>query len=259
MKIWVLIKQVPDTETKIRLSDDSKKIDEQGVKWIINPYDEFAIEEALRVREKLKVGSVNVLNVGPARSVEALRTALAMGADEAFHVQYDNPEPDSYIVSRALFSVLKKHEFQLLFSGKQAIDDDQCAVFGYVSEWLNIPSLSVVVKLDVYPDKGVVQVEQDSTQGRRNVIEMMLPCLVAVNKGINTPRYASLPGIMKAKKKEIKTYQLSDLDIGSETPTLRTSQFKMPKERAPGKKISGDTEAQVNELVRLLREEAKVI
>lgn len=259
MNTFVLLKQVPDTETKIRVAADKATVEKNDVKWIINPYDEFAIEEAIKVREKLKAGTVTVVTVGPDRTVEALRTAVAMGADEAIHVKTDNDLQDTFVVAKALAAVVKKENGQLVLTGKQAIDDDQAATFGYVAEFLDYPSASVIVKMDLATDLKSVRVEREVDGGAKHVIEMPLPCLVAVNKGINSPRYASLPGIMKAKKKQIKTMTLAELGLGSEEARLKDSDYQLPPERQAGKKISGEPAAQVKELVRLLREEAKVI
>lgn len=256
MNIIVLVKQVPDTETKIKISGDKKNTEQTDIKWVINPYDEFAIEQGLKTKETLKTGSVTVVSVGPDRVIEALRTAVAMGADNACHVKVDQ-EMDTYLVARALAEVVKKESGQLIFSGKQAIDDDQAATFGYLAELLNWPSASMVVKCEVSNDKALIQREVEG--GTRFSIELPTPAVIAVDKGINTPRYASLPGIMKAKKKEIKTYSLADLGLGSEKPKTTVSDYSLPPERQAGKKISGDAATQVKELVRLLREEAKVI
>jgi len=259
MNTFVLLKQVPDTETKIRIAGDKSAVEKTDIKWIINPYDEFAVEEALKTREKLKAGTVTVVTVGPDRTVEALRTAVAMGADEAVHVKTDGDLQDTYLVARALAEVVKKENGQLIFTGKQAIDDDQAATFGFVAEFLDLPSASVVVKCDVAADKTSVKVEREVEGGTKHVIQMPIPCLIAVNKGINSPRYASLPGIMKAKKKQIKTYSLADLGLAGEAPTLKEGDYQLPPERKAGRKITGEPAAMVKELVRALREEAKVI
>lgn len=259
MNIFVLVKQVPDTETKIRVSSDKKGIEKGDVKWVINPYDEFAIEEGLKTKERLKEGTVTVVTAGPDRTVEALRTAVAMGADNAIHIKIDSDAVDTYLVARALAEVCKKENPGIIFTGKQAIDDDQSAMVGYVAELLNQPSASVIVKCDIGADKKSATLEQEGDSGAKNTISMSLPGVVGVNKGINTPRYASLPGIMKAKKKEIKVYQMADLGLGSEAPKSVDSNFTLPPERAAGKKLAGDAAAQVKELVSLLRNEAKVI
>lgn len=258
MNIFVLMKQVPDTETKIQVTADKSGIEKNGIKWIINPYDEFAVEEALKTKEKLKTGTVTVVSAGPDRVVEALRTAVAMGADNAIHVKADE-SADSYVVARALAEVLKKENATIVFTGKQAIDDDQGAVAGMVAEFLNVPSATVVVKVDWAADQKSIKVERDVESGVKHQIEMPLPAVVAVDKGINTPRYASLPGIMKAKKKEIKGYAIADLGLGGEGPRVKAADYQLPPERAAGKKITGDAATQARELARLLREEAKVI
>lgn len=256
MNIFVLVKQVPDTETKIRIAADKKSIEKGDIKWVINPYDEFAIEQALKTKEQLKTGTVTVVSVGPDRVVEALRTAVAMGADNACHVKVDQGV-DTYLAAKALAEVLKKEGAQLVFSGKQGIDDDQAATFGFVAELLNWPSASMVIKCDL--NGSTLTIHREVEGGTRYQIEMPVPAVIAVDKGINTPRYASLPGIMKAKKKEVKVYSLADLGLGSESAKTVASDFALPPERQAGKKLSGDTATQVKELVRLLREEAKVI
>jgi electron transfer flavoprotein beta subunit len=258
MNTFVLLKQVPDTETKIKISGDKTNIEKNDIKWIINPYDEFAIEEALKIKEKLKAGAVTVITAGPDRAVEALRTAVAMGADNAIHIKIDT-EADSYLVSKALAETLKKEQANLILTGKQAIDDDQAVVFSYVAELLNMPSSSVIVKIDIAADNKSIKVEREVEGGTKHVIDMPLPAVLGINKGINTPRYASLPGIMKAKKKEIKTYTLNDLGLGSEKSLTVDSDYQLPPERPAGKKITGDAATMAKELARLLREEAKVI
>lgn len=259
MNIIVLVKQVPDTETKIRITSDKNGIEKNDIKWIVNPYDEFAIEEALQLKDRLKEGTVTAMSLGADRCVEALRTALAMGADNAIHVRENTEIVDPFVVGKALAEALKKENPSIVLCGKQAVDDDASATFNYTAECMNLPSASVVGKVTVAFDKKSMVVEREAEGGVKHLIQMPLPCLVAVNKGINTPRYASLPGIMKAKKKEIKTYTLADLGLTASAATVKDSLYELPPERAAGKKIAGDAATQVKELVRLLREEAKVI
>jgi len=256
--LFVLVKQVPDTETKIRIKADKTGIETNDIKWIINPYDEFAIEEALKTKEKLKSPAVTVLTLGPDRAVEALRTALAMGADNAIHIKTEG-DTDTFTAGKALAEVLKKEGATVVFAGKQAIDDDQAATFGYVAEYLNWPSVSVVCKIDWDPSGTSLKAEREVEGGTRFVVQTSLPVCLALDKGINTPRYASLPGIMKAKKKEIKTYSLADLGLSAASAKVKEGEYLPPPERPAGKKITGDATTQARELVRLLREEAKVI
>ena len=259
MNIFVLMKQVPDTETKIRIRAGGAGIETNDIKWVINPYDEFAIEEAIKTKDKIKAGAVTVVTVGPDRVVESLRTALAMGCDNAVHVKTDADFSDGFVAAQALAAVCKKQNAELIFTGKQAIDDDQCAVFGYVGELLDWPSASVVVKCDIDAGAKKAKVEREVEGGTKHIIEMSIPCVVAVNKGINTPRYASLPGIMKAKKKEIQAFTLADLAITSTKSNAVDADYQLPPERKAGKKIDGDAATQAKELVRLLHEEAKVL
>lgn len=257
MNLFVILKQVPDTETKIKVSGNG--IDESAIKWIVSPYDEFAIEEALKTKEAGNAETVTALTLGPDRCVDALRTALAMGCDNAIHVKTDAMPADTHLIAKALAEALKKENAQTVFAGKQAIDSDQSATFGYLAEFLDWPSASVVTEFKLSDDKSSAKVTREIEGGVKQIIEMPLPCVVAVNKGINTPRYASLPGIMKAKRKEVKAYSLSDLGLGDETPKVTESDYELPPERQAGKLIEGDAATQAKELVRLLREEAKVI
>ncbi len=262
MNFVVLVKQVPDTETKIRITSDKNNIETGDVKWVINPYDEFAIEQALKTKEAAKAGEVTVISLGPARAIESLRVALAMGADQAIHIPIDDAL-DSYQVGFALAAAAKSKSPALIFAGKQAIDDDSASVFSIVAEILGIPFLAGATQCEVNFDSKKVSVAKDAEGGESHEYEMPLPCLVAVDKAINTPRYASLPGIMKAKKKEIPTLDKKAVEqiLGQPFPqaTFEVSQFELPPERPPGKKISGDPPSQVKELVRLLHEEAKVL
>jgi len=258
MNVVVMLKQVPDTETKIRITADKSGIEKGDIKWIINPYDEYAIEEGLKIKEGLKAGTVTVVTMGPDRCVEALRTAIAMGADNAIHIKEATEASDPFVIAQALSAAIKKENPEIVLCGKQAIDDDGSAVSGYVAELLNIPSVSVVVKIAIGPDKKDAKAEREVEGGAKHVVHCPLPALFAVNKGINTPRYASLPGIMKAKKKEIKTYSLQDLGVTA-AATMTEAGYELPPERKAGKKIAGDTATQATELARLLREEAKVI
>ncbi len=256
MNIFVILKQVPDTETKIRLKADKSGIETGDVKWIVSPYDEFAIEEALRAKAALKTGTVTALTVGNDRVTDALRTALAMGADSAIHVKSETQ--CNVMIARALAEVLKRDNASVVFSGKQAIDDDQGVVFNYVAELLNWPSTSTVSKLEFAADGQTVAVEREIDSSTRHRISMPLPCVIAMTKGVNAPRYASLPGIMQAKKKPVKIYSPADLGLTEEN-FLRDYDYSLPPDRKAGIKLTGDMPAQVTELVKRLREEAKII
>jgi len=260
--IVVLLKQVPDTETLIQIADDKASIRTEDVKWIINPYDEFAVEEALRIKEK-NGGKVTILTMGPARAVESIRTALAMGADEG--VLIDDPATegsDALGTARVLVAVLKETGFDLIIAGQRALDNDGYQVPAAVAELLGIGQVSMVVKEEIAD--GKIRCES-TVEGGTVVIEAGLPALFTTQKGINEPRYASLPGIMKAKKRPLAKKNLADLgvdpsEVGEAQAKCRVKNLFFPPERSPGKIIEGETvEAKTAELVRLLREEAKVI
>ncbi len=258
MKIFVCIKQVPDTETKIKISADQAGIDTAGIKWVMNPYDEFAVEEAVKTRDANPGSQVWVLSVGPKqRVVESLRTALAMGADEAIVVNADE-KLDNYSTARALAETIKAEGgAKVVFSGKLAIDDNSSSVSQMLAEFLNVPHTTVVSKFALAGENMVV--ERDTEGGAKEVVQMMAPAVVAANKGLNMPRYASLPGIMKAKKKVIKEVEFSALSIPATDLKVRYSGLSLPAEKPAVKLISGDAAAQSSELVKLLRDEAKVL
>jgi electron transfer flavoprotein beta subunit len=258
MKVFVCLKQVPDTETKIKLKPDSSGIDTTGIKWIMNPYDEFAVEEAIKMKEAGKASSVTVVTLGPkARAVEVLRTALAMGADDAIVI--DAPEDlDPSATAKALAGAIKAEgEFKFVLTGKVAIDDNAASVSQMIAEHLGVPHATVISKLEVADGSAVAEREVEG--GTREVVQLTLPAVVGANKGLNMPRYASLPGIMKAKKKPVKELTLDA--VGSSTAEVRTrhKNFQLPAEKPPVKMLSGDAAAQASELVKLLREEAKVL
>ncbi len=257
MKIFVCIKQVPDTETKIKITPDLKGIDSAGIKWVINPYDEYAIEEALKLRESQPGSQVWVLTVGPkSRANDSLRTALAMGADEAIVINADGL--DSFATAKALAEVIRTEGgAQVIFSGKLAIDDNAASVPQMMAEFLNIPHTTVVSKFHLAAENIVV--ERDTEGGSKEVVQMMAPAVVAANKGLNLPRYASLPGIMKAKKKTIKEIEYSTLNLPAADQKVSYTGMTLPAEKPAVKMITGDSVAQVSELVKMLRDEAKVL
>lgn len=258
MKIFVCIKQVPDTETKIKIGPDASSIDTNGIKWVINPYDEYAIEEAVKYREANAGAQVFVLSVGPSKRVsESLRTALAMGADEGIVV--NAPENiDCYSTARALAEVIKAEGgANLIFTGKLAIDDNASSVSQMLAEFLSMPHATVVSKFAMSPEG--ITAERDIEGGAKEILSLKAPAVVGANKGLNTPRYASLPGIMKAKKKVLKEIEFSSLNIPATDNKVKYSQLSLPAEKPPVKMLAGDSSQQAAELVKLLRDEAKVL
>jgi electron transfer flavoprotein beta subunit len=265
LKIVVLVKSVPDTESKIKIAADGMSIDPAGIKFVLNPYDEFAVEEGLRIRERLKDDTTVVaVSMGPDRVVDVLRTALAMGADDAAHVSDPAFEGgDASANARVLAEAVRLLGPDLILGGKQGIDDDLSYTCAAVAEHLGIPQALIVTELTLGDDKKSVTARR-RVEGADEIVAMTLPAVVTCEKGLNEPRYASLPGIMKAKKKEIRKIALADLPLKPEQAGAKGSLSKMVKyhslsERPPVKMIAGDAATQAKELVRLLREEAKVI
>jgi electron transfer flavoprotein beta subunit len=257
MNIYVCIKQVPDTETKIKLNADSSGIDTAGIKWIMSPYDEFAVEEALRLRDKNPGSTVTVLSAGPLRVVETIRTALAMGADNGIHVEI--PETaDNNLAAKALAGALKKEaKVDIVFTGKEAIDDGAAQVSQLTAEYFGVPYVTVVLNAEYSATS--VKCKREIEGGAFEMVETELPALIAAQKGMNEPRYASLPNIMKAKKKEVKALKMADVGASDADQKIRYKNFQLPPPKQAGKKLSGDVNAQAKELVRLLHEEAKVV
>ncbi|MBI4495847.1 MAG: electron transfer flavoprotein subunit beta/FixA family protein [Deltaproteobacteria bacterium] len=263
MNVIVCLKQVPDTETLIKIKADGSGIATEDIKYVMNPYCEFGVEEALRIKEK-HGGQVALVSLGPARVLEALRTGLAMGADRAIHLNDPAFEGgDGLATARALAAAIRKESFDLILCGKQAVDDDLAQVGPALAEFLDLPHVTLITKLEIMPDQKKARVERE-VEGGREVVEVGLPALFTCQKGLNEPRYASLPGIMKAKKKEVRLVQPADLNLpadqlGAAGSRSRTLRYIPPASRPPGKVLSGEVLEAAQILVRLLRQEAKVI
>jgi len=257
MNIFVLMKRTFDTEEKITISGG--KINEDGAEFIINPYDEYAIEEAIQVRDA-NGGEVTVISVGNDEAEKQLRTALAMGADKAalINIEDDVENGDQFTTAKILAEYLKDKEADLIIGGNVAIDGGSGQVGPRVAELLNIPYITTITKLEI--DGTKVTVIRD-VEGDSEVIETSLPLLVTAQQGLNEPRYPSLPGIMKAKKKPLEELELDDLDLEEEEVEAKTKTIEiyLPPKKEAGKVLAGDLQDQVKELVQLLHTEAKVI
>jgi electron transfer flavoprotein beta subunit len=263
LKIIALLKRVPDTEAKILINQEGTGIKDDGIKYIINTYDEYAVEAGLRLRDKAGAGStVTVVCVGPEESTELIRTALAMGADDAVHIcdkALDRTGP--FVIATVLAKAIKDYGFDIIFCGKQAIDDDMGQVHPILAEMLDIPQVNVATVFEMAADAKRATVRRRVEGGDENV-ETSLPVIVSCEKGLNEPRYASLPGIMKAKKKEIRKKTLADLGFNGSPGEARSAIVRwLPLPKSTGCKMIQAEEAidAVKELARLLREEAKVI
>jgi electron transfer flavoprotein beta subunit len=262
MKIGVCIKQVPDTASKIRAKDDGSGIAEENIKYIISPYDEFGIEEALRTKEKTAGSDVTVFSVGGKRVQEALRTALAMGVDQAVHVNTEGSTTvDSLAVARVLAAQVKAAGSELVFTGRHAVDDDNAQVSQMLAEVLGWPHVTGVSKFELQADGKRARVERVVEGGAKEIWEIELPCVLAATKGLNEPRYASLKGIMQAKSKPLKEVAIAQAGVAADQlkSVVSWTSYKNPPQRTAGKVYKDDPIKAAQEVVRLLRTEAKVI
>ncbi|MBZ5752960.1 electron transfer flavoprotein subunit beta/FixA family protein [Metabacillus rhizolycopersici] len=255
MKILVLLKQTFDTEEKITLENGN--VSEQGVEFIINPYDEYAVEEAVKLKEELGA-EVTLLTVGPSRTETAIRTALAMGVDKAVQIEHDGSEADEYVISNIIAATVKNQAFDLILGGNTAVDSGAGQIAIRVAEILGIPHVATITKLSIDGRKATV--ERD-VEGDLETIEVELPFLATAQQGLNEPRYPSLPGIMKAKKKPIEHLDVNELDISKTDLCAKTEVLDqyLPSKKQAGRTLTGEMANQVSELVQLLRTNAKVL
>jgi electron transfer flavoprotein beta subunit len=261
MNVIVFIKQVPDTASRIKIAADAKGIDEADITWIISPYDEFAIEEALKIKES-KGGKVTVVTMGPERATAALRTALAMGADDAIHLLDEAFEgSDPFATAKALAAVVKKRPFDILFFGKMGVGMDQGQVPSMVAELLDLPQATQIAKLEI--GEGSITAHRE-IEGATETVECRMPVVLAAEKGLNEPRYPSLKGIMASKKKPIETVNLASAGLtaaetGQQGSGIQVDRLSLPPERQAGKILEGEPQEVVPQLVDLLHNQAKII
>lgn len=249
MNLVVCVSQVPDTAARVKIGSDERHIDEQGVNYVVNPYDEFAVEAALELKEA-NGGTVTAIGIGPERVSTALRTCLALGCDDALHLQTTGPVDDPFQQARLYADALNDREYDLILMGKQSVDDDTEAQGPMLATLLGVPCLTEVVELAF--EDNVLSAARE-VEGGRQRFSSALPAVVTTQKGLNEPRYASLKGIMAAKKKEIT---VAHVDPG--TSPVEVTRLSLPPPRPEGKIVGEGAEA-VPELVRLLQEEAKVL
>jgi len=256
VNIVTCIKQTFDTEAKIVI--DNGQVSDQGVNLIVNSYDEYAVEEAIRLKEK-NGGEVVVVSVGGDKTHEALRYCLAMGADRAVLIQDPAMEhTDNLGCAVAMAKLISQMEYDLVFCGKEAVDDGAAQVPSMLAEKLNLPQANVLTALEIADGKATATKEID---GGSEVLEMQLPAVFSAQKGLNEVRYASLPGIMKAKRKELKIVSLADLELSAEDVAAKSELVvaELPPARKAGRVLAGEIDEMVAELVSLLKDEAKVI
>lgn len=249
MNSIVCVKRVPDTEARIRIAADGTSIDPGGVKFVLNPYDEFALEAALKHKEAAGSGEVHAISVGTKESAETLRTALAMGADKATLLEAERV-PSGLATAKVLADELRGAEFDLLLFGMKAVDDDLQAIGPMVAELLELPAATQVTEFSA--DNGKITAHRE-VEGGTEIVELNTPCVLTITKGAYEPRYASLKGIMAAKRKPLEEKSVEAAAAGA---TIRG--LALPPERQEGR-IVGEGADAVPELLRLLREEAKVL
>ncbi|KMK77748.1 electron transfer flavoprotein subunit beta/FixA family protein [Alkalihalobacillus pseudalcaliphilus] len=256
MNIFVIMKRTFDTEEKIVIQNG--KIDEESAEFIINPYDDYAIEEAIVLRDE-HGGEVTVVTVGEEEAEKQLRTALAMGADKAVLLNSEDVEEyDSFTTAAMLSKYLEEQEYDIILGGNVAVDGGSGQVGPRVAEALGIPQVTTIT--DIKITNGVATIVRD-VEGDKETVEVSLPVLVTAQQGLNDPRYPSLPGIMKAKKKPLEVLDLDDIDLEEEDVEAKTETLEifLPADKQAGKQLEGEPEEQVKELVALLKSEAKVI
>jgi electron transfer flavoprotein beta subunit len=260
MKILVGIKHVPDTEAKIKVAADGRGLDESGIKWVMSPYDEYALEQALRMREAGGEGEVVLVCAGREACQASLRQGLAMGADRAVLIRDDRLEcADALVRARALAKLARDEEVRLIFVGKYGVGTDEWQTGPMLAEIMGWPHVSAVSRLEV---DGESFTAARGVEGAEEIHEGRLPAVFTCEKGLNEPRYASLKGIMQAKKKPIETKSPAEVGIDPESldrPKLVWEAMELPPERSGAKLIDGEPQEAAAELARLLREEAKVI
>ncbi len=264
MKILVLVKHVPESTANIRIRDDGGGIETQGVKFVMNPFCEFAVEAALRIREKHSGTEITVLTMGPADHADSLRTAFAMGVDHAVHLCDDLFDGITELMTaRVIAAAVKDAGFDLILTGKHAIDYDSGQVGPALAEILDIPHAGAVTNIEWADDFKSATVRR-RIEGADEVIEIQTPCLLSAEKSLCEPRYPSLPGLMKAKKKPVDVRDAAALgfsaaDFSRQAAGTWMGEFSPPPPRPPGRKLEGEPAEMAKELARILHEEEKII
>jgi electron transfer flavoprotein beta subunit len=259
MNILVLVKQVPDTEAIIRAQSDTE-LDIEN-KYALNFFDEFAVEEALRIKEKQGGGIVTVVTLGSKKAADALRRGIAMGADEAFQIEDPALEKaDGYTTAKALATFIEGRDYDVILCGKQAIDDDAGAVGPALAQLLGIPHLTSIVELEIFADKREARAARE-IEGGREIVACPLPALFSAQKGLNEPRIPQVAGVMKAMRAKFEKIDLKALGLSPEDakPKTKILKFYPPQKRPPVKMIEEEFPKNVEALVKVLREQEKVI
>lgn len=259
MNSVVCISHVPDTESRIKIAAGGRKVDEAGLKFIVSPYDEFALEEGIRLKEK-SGGDVTAITFGPDRAQQALREALARGATKAMHVKGESGDADSLGIAKVLAAAIKSIPHDVVFLGKQGVGTDNGLVGPMLAELLGYPHVNVVTHLETGDGKLTAHREIESAE---EVIDVPTPAVITAQKGMNDPRYSSLKGIMAAKKITIETKSVADLGLSDDdvfNQRVVIVSMELPPEKSGGRKIDGsDPKVAAQEILKYIKEEAKAL
>jgi len=262
MHVVICVKQVPDTETKIKVKDGL--VDHSETKYVVNPYDEYAVEEGLRIKEKLGGSKITLLSTGPERAKDALKNGLAVGADEAIHLVDEAFEgSDPYATALILSRALQKLDYDIIFCGKQGVDEDHAQVGIILAELLDIPHVSVVTKLELSADQKSLVAHRE-VEGGHEAVTAPLPAVITAQKGLNEPRYASIKGIMAVKKKVIPEWNAGEIgvaadNVGAGAAKMVFTEVALPPDRLGGKVFAEDQVEDAKKVAHLLRDEAKIL
>ena len=256
MKIAVLLKQVPGSESSLSIKESNDWIDESSITYVMNPPDNFALEEALIIKEKIGTGEVVVVSMGPSRVQKVIREGLAKGADRGIHIQEDeNIETDPLVISERFTDALKSENFDLILTGLQSDDTGMGQTGVLVGEMLGLSTATLVIETDLKQDK--IRVKRELESGWFQWVELPLPASISIQSGLNTPRYPSLKGIMSAKKKEIKSVSISSLTSGTKVQAI--DKIFVPTASKQTEVIEGELDHVVGRIVDIMRSEVKVI
>jgi len=252
MKILLCVKQTFDTEAKIKPAADGRSVEREGITLILNPFDEYAVEEALRIKERLGDVETAALTVGPPSALDALQTCYAMGADEGAHIVGDELAGlDPYVTAELLAAAIAKlGGFDIIFCGKSAVDDEAQAVPAYLAEKLGLPIVSSVTKLEV-DGAGRFVVATHDVEGGKETLKVPFPVVLTAQKGLNEPRYPSVLGIRKAKKRDARTFTPKDLGVGLLAKVI-TTRVELPPKRQAGQIIEGDAAETAKKLAEII-------
>ncbi|HLA48540.1 MAG TPA: electron transfer flavoprotein subunit beta/FixA family protein [Nitrospinota bacterium] len=255
MKIIVCVKEVPDTAIALKIKSDSTEIETENIPWVINPYDEYAMEESLRLKERF-VGNVTAITVGTERAESVLKSCIALGADRAIRINDKSvKDRDGFVTSKILAKVIKSIGYDIILCGKESVDYGYAQTGQMVAEFLQIQCISAIKKLDVFPSNKEAACNRE-IEGGLEVVKCNLPAVFTAQKGLNVPRYASLSGIMRAKKMKIETLEPDALDLNPSNykPKIKITNLSYPPKRLEGKIIQGTLPDTAKELVRSLQE-----